>query len=256
MKQATGVFHFDLSLAELHWLAGAFSVSHLPLPDDSMSGRTLSQLEAEQKNGHASLLTRGLVRPSPSFGWQVDRLPTAIIQWIASAQSLLRLEHIHKSGATRRIHIFTMGEQGMSVEMNADTVQFTLYETRAMLIESALQWLAVSPVTEKSEKNYQLPQPQTFLPAAWENPNLAEPMLNTAGIAIKKDTLIWINSLEYVTSFNRLELSGEENKTVNQFTICGNKKSTWGRTSKENNENVSFVPMTKKKITATMDKML
>ena len=125
-----------------------------------------------------------------------------------------------------------------------------------MLIESALQWLAVSPVTEKSEKNYQLPQPQTFLPAAWENPNLAEPMLNTAGIAIKKDTLIWINSLEYVTSFNRLELSGEENKTVNQFTICGNKKSTWGRTSKENNENVSFVPMTKKKITATMDKML
>jgi hypothetical protein len=254
MKQSAGVFYFDLSLAELHWLAGAFGISYLPLPDDAMSGRTLSQLEAEQKNGHASLLTRGLVRPSPSFGWQVDRLPTAIIQWLASAQSLLRLEHIPKSGSTRRIHIFTMGEQGISVEMNTDTAHFTLYETRAMLIESMIQWLAISPATKKSKKNYQLPQPQTFLPAAWENLNLAETMLKTAGIAIKKDSITWINSLEYVASFSRLELSGGESKTVNQFTICGDKKSAWGGTSEENK--VSFVLMTMKDLTATIGKML
>jgi hypothetical protein len=253
MKQAADVFHFDLSLAELHWLAGAFSISHLPLPDDVMSGRTLSQLEAEQKNGHASLLTRGLVRPSPSFGWQVDRLPTAIIQWLASAQSLLRLNHIPKSGATRRIHIFTMGEQGMSVDMDADTAHFTLYETRAMLIESMIQWLAISPATKKSEKNYQLPQPQTFLPAAWKNPNLAESMLKTAGIAIKKDSITWINSLEYVSSLSRVELSGEKNKTVNQLAICGDKKSVWGGNGGENK--VPFILMTIKDLTATIDKM-
>ncbi len=256
MKQAAGIFHFDLSLAELRWLAGALSISHLPLPDDVISGRTLSQLEAEQKNGHASLLTRGLVRPSPSFGWQVDRLPTAIIQWLASAQSLLRLDHILKSGTTRRVHIFTMGEQGMSVEMNADTAHFTLYEPPTMLIESAILWLALSPATKKSEKSYQLPQPRAFLPAAWQNPNLAESMLKTAGIAIKKDSITWMNSLEYFASLSRVELSGEENKTVSQFVICGDKKSTWGGTSEENSEKVSFVPMTMKKITATMDNLL
>ena len=149
-----------------------------------------------------------------------------------------------------------MDAQSMSVEMDDDTEHFTLYETRAMLTESALQWLALSPATKKSEKNHQLPQPQTFLPAAWENPQLAEKMLKTAGIAVKKDSLTWINSLEYVSSLSRVELSGEENKTVNLFTICGDKKSIWGGSGVENNENVSFVPMTMKKITATMDKML
>jgi hypothetical protein len=249
MKQAAGVFHFDLSLAELRWLAGAFSISHLPLPDDAIGGRTLSQLEAEQRNGHTSLLTRGLVHASPSFGWQVDRLPTAIIQWLASAQSLLRLEHIPKNGAPRRINIFTMDEQGMSVEMNADAAHFTLYETRAMLIESALGWLALSSVTKKSAKTYQLPQPQSFLPAAWKNPKLAEKMLKTAGIAAKKDVITWVNSLEYVASLSRVELS--ENKILDQFVICGDKKSVWGGSG----EKISFAPMTMKELPATMGKI-
>ena len=192
-----GAYPFELSLAELHWLAGAFGIASLPLPEDAPAGLSPAQMEARQKDGHASLLTRGLIRPSPGFGWQVERLPAALLQWISSAPSLLRLERIPKDGAAQNLHLFTADDQGLSLEMDGDTARFILFQTRRLLQESAIDWLSLPAKTKKSAIAHELPQPLTFLPAAWNDPFLAARILKEQGANAKtaKSALTWVASL-------------------------------------------------------------
>jgi len=251
-----GAYPFELSLAELHWLAGAFGISSLPLPRETFDGLTPPQLEERQKNGHASLLTRGLIRPSPGFGWQVERLPAALLQWISSAPSLLRLERIPKDGAAQRIHLFTAGDQGLSLEMDDDTARFVIFQTRRLLQESAVRWLALPAGAKKSTTAHDLPQPFTFLPTAWNDPALAARILKERGVNAKtaQSTLTWAVSLEWVIALSKVKLEGQRNVIASQFVLCGNAKSIWG--GRDERTKVSFVHIAEKTINATIGEML
>ncbi len=257
MVSASGTFQFQLTLAELSWLAGAFGMTSLPLPENSISTAARKFKQAESDQGSASLLTRGLIQRSEGFGWQVDRLPSAIIRWFGTAESLLRVERIPKNGTARRMHIFTMNEQGMSVEMDVDTVNFIFHQSRSTLIDSLSKWLELPASAKKTEAAYQLPQPSIFIPAVWKDPKFAEDILNNAGIKVQvKETTAWVNSLETVAALSKVRLDGEENSLISQFVICADNKFAWGGNGGDNNENMSFVPMTMKKITTTINTLL
>ena len=248
-------YTLDLTRGELYWLAGSFGAINLPVPDDAWRERSLQTYEADVQKGNASLLTRGLIRPSPGFGWQVDRLPSAIIQWLSSANLLLRVEYIPKNETTRIAHFFTSGEQGLLVEIDTDAAHFTLYETRAVMIEAILNWLALPTTAKNAETAYQLPQPEAFLPAAWKNPKLSEKMLRAADILVKgKVITTWINSLEYVVILNKVQVDGRKYKITDQFSICGDKKLIWGGGAE--NEKVTFTPVLNKELIAVIDRML
>jgi len=249
------IYTLDLARGELYWLAGSFGVTNLPVPDDAWHGLSMEAYEADVQKGNASLLARGLIRPSPGFGWQVDRLPSAIIQWLSNANSLLRLECIPKIGETRIAHYFTSGDQGLSVEIDTDVAHFTLYKSRAVLTEAILSWLALPTTAKNVEAAYQLPQPEAFLPAAWKNPKLSEKMLRAADILDKgKVITTWINSLEYVVILNKVQVDGRIYNVIDRFSICGDKKLIWGGGLEK--EKVSFIPVLNKELTATIDKML
>ncbi|MFZ5858015.1 MAG: hypothetical protein ACOYZ6_14390 [Chloroflexota bacterium] len=256
MKQNDGIFPFDLSRSELHWLAGAFGIASLPLPEAAPAGLSPSQLEALQKDGHASLLTRGLIRPSPGFGWQVERLPAALVQWIASAPSLLRLEHIPKEGTPRHVHFFTQGDQGLSLEMDGDTAYFVIYETLSLLHDATLRWLSLPAKSKATPSSYTIPQPLTFIPAAWKDLQLAARILGERGVNPKviKSTLAWVSVIHWVTAFSVAKLEKRGNSVLNQYVICSDGKLSWGGEGKE--INVSFVPMTAKEMSAKIAEML
>lgn len=255
MKREAGAFAFDLSRAELHWLAGAFGIASLPLPDDAPAGLSPAQSESRQKEGHASLLTRGLLRPSPGFGWQAERLPAALVQWIASAPSLLRLERIPKNGTPRRAHLFTQGDHGLSLEMDGDSARFVIYESLPLLRNMALRWLSL-PAKAKASASHSIPQPLTFLPAAWKDPQLAARILEERGMNPKavKSALAWISTLQWVGAVSQVKLEGRNNSILRQVVLCGDKKSAWG--GEEEETKVSFVPMTAKGISAKIKEML
>ncbi|MFZ5903236.1 MAG: hypothetical protein ACOYZ8_06780 [Chloroflexota bacterium] len=255
MKRDAGLFPFDLSRAELHWLAGALGIARLPLPEVAPAGLSPSQLESLQKDGHASLLTRGLLRPSPGFGWQVERLPAALVQWIASAPSLLRLEHIPKDGTPRRAHLFTSGNQGLFLEMDGDTAHFIVYKSLPLLQNAALRWLSL-PTRSQASTSYFLPQPLTFIPNAWKDPQLAARFLGERGTNPKtiKSTLAWVSTLEWAAALSQVKLERQGNSLLNQYDLCGNGKSTWGGEEKETK--VSFLPMIAKGLSAKIAKTL
>lgn len=256
MKEQAGVFQFDLSRAELFWLAGAFGISSLPLPDATIERLTHDQLEQRQKAGHASLLTRGLIRPSPGFGWQIERLPAALVQWISSAPSLLRLEHTSKGGSVRRIHLFTADDQGLSVEMDGDAARFVIFQSRRRLQKSAITWLSLPVKTKKSAGSHELPQPLTFISTAWKDPILAARILKEQGFNAKtaKSTLDWVASLQWVAVLSKVKLEGYKNTLTDQFALCGDERSMWGGVTSE--QKVSFINIAEKAINATMRKML
>ena len=85
-------FHFYLSPAELHWLAGAFGLTRLPLADDRSRDLPASKLEIELQAALASLQTRGLIINSGGVRWQVDHVPAALIRWLGDARRMIIVE--------------------------------------------------------------------------------------------------------------------------------------------------------------------
>jgi len=248
-------YSLDLTRGELYWLAGSFGVSKLPLPDEAWRDRSAKNYESELQEGNASLQARGLLRAAGGVGWQVDRLPSAIIQWLSSASSLLRVEHFQRNGTVRRAHLFTSGEQGLSVEIDPTAAQFTLYETPAVLTEALLNWLALPAASKKAQPTYQLPQPESFLTAAWKNPKLVPQMLKAADISAKKtDIPAWVESLEFVTVLNAVQLDGRRNKITDQFAVCGDSKRVWG--GGVDDEKVAMAPIQNKQLIADINKFL
>lgn len=255
MNQDANVFTFDLSRAELYWLAGAFGIVSLPLPDNASLRISPVQQDSLQKDGHASLLTRGLLRPSPGFGWQVERLPAALVQWIASAPSLVRLERIARDGTTRRAHLFTSGEQGLFLKMDGDAAHFVIYKSLSFLREAALRWLSLPQKMKSTAVKVQaLPQPLIFLPAAWKDPQLAARILEERGAKASKTTLNWVSKLEWAAALSLVKLEGRRNSILRQFVLCGNENSAWGEDEEE--ATASFVPMTMRRIDVKIAEIL
>ncbi len=256
MKQETGTFQFDLSRAELFWLAGAFGISSLPLPDATLERLTPDQLEQRQKAGHASLLTRGLIRPSPGFGWQVERLPAALVQWISSAQSLLKLERLSKDGSARALHFFTSDAQGLSLEMDGETACFIIYQTRRLLQDAIMRGLSIPSKTKKTASVHKLPQPLVFFPTAWKDASLAARILKEHGIDSKsaKSALDWAVSIEWIAALSKVRIEGTGNAIAEQFALCGDGKSTWG--GKDDRKYASFAHIVSKTINAKIGELL
>ncbi|OQY90392.1 MAG: hypothetical protein B6D38_03625 [Anaerolineae bacterium UTCFX1] len=240
MKEQAGVFQFDLSRAELFWLAGAFGISSLPLPDATIERLTHDQLEQRQKAGHASLLTRGLIRSSPGFGWQIERLPAALVQWISSAPSLLRLERITTDGAVRSLHLFTSDAQGLSLEMDGEIARFIIYQTRRHLQDAIMRGLSLPSKTKKTASVHKLPQPLVFLPTAWKDASLAARILKEHGLDSKsaKSALDWAVSMEWIAALSKVRIEGTGNAITEQFALCGEGKSIWG--GKDDGQYMSF----------------
>lgn len=246
-------YPFELSLAELDWLAGALGIASLPLPDGAAQGMTAEQRRQRQKDGHASLRTRGLLRPSPSVGWQAERLPAALLHWIASAASLLRLERIPRAGPARRLHLFTAGEEGLSLEVNGETARFVIFPSRRLLHQAALGWLALPVAPQKSALALTLPQPLAFLPVAWKEPSLAARILKEHSLEAPS-ALAWAASLEWAAALSRVEVAAGRNTLAVQFVLCSDGQSLWG--GREEETKVSFAPVTAKMIVAKINEMV
>jgi len=119
-----------------------------------------------------------------------------------------------------------------------------------------MRWLALPAKIKKSAITHDLPQPLTFLPAAWNDPFLAARILKEQGANAKtaKSALTWVASLEWAAALSKVKLEGQRNVVANQFLLCGNAKSIWG--GRDEQTKVSFVSMAEKTINATMGEML
>lgn len=255
MKQDTDVFQFDLSRAELYWLASALGIARLPLPKGNPAEFSASQRTAFQKEGHTSLLGRGLIRPSPDFGWQADRLLVALLHWIVSAPSLLRLEYIAKDGTRRCAHLFTAEGQGLFLEMDGDIAHFEIYASLSLLQEAAMRWLAIS-ITTKALISYALPQPLSLAPLVWENRTLAARILKEHNTDIETIPAIleWVATLGWIASLSQHPSIEPHGAPGRQYVLCGDGTRIWG--GEDGDTKVSLCPITPRDIRTELSEIL
>lgn len=257
MKSNDDTLHFELTLDELNWLAGAFGVASLPLPDHARPETSAAQLREGQKKGHASLLRRGLIQSSPGFGWQVDRLPAALIQWMATATSMLRVERIEKEGKKQVMHIFTSGDQALSVEIADSLVNFFLYKSHDGLKRSLSAWLKLPTRIKKGNETFSIPQPQTLFAAAWQNPDLIEKMLRVAGnrLEVQNETE-WVKSITAISVLSKIHLHQTDQSPNSHLFLCRDKTALWVGAGTEADGPISFETMTSKGLDAKISAMI
>ncbi len=252
-------FDFPLSPAELHWLAGAFGLIRLPLPDDPLRYMPFSQREIELKKAVASLGARGLISQT-SAGYQVDRLPAAIIQWLGSAANMLKLDIHARSGIARRAQVFSREGMSMYVSLEEERFHFLFLPDGQAVSDYLLNQLGAAFLDPKpAAVKFAFSQPITILCAAWKDRVLAAKMLEVTHLKAKeiKPLLVWAESLEWVATLTQVQLEGKEAMEKSQTLLCGNKHGCWaGRVDSNPDEPVQFSSMNEKETRTLLESAL
>ena len=224
------IFHFDLSPAELRWLSGALGILQLPLFDDSFFGSSLSAQQIMIREAQDSLQQRNLIRRVPKQGWQVDRTPAMIAQWLGSAASMLSIDIHTPSASTRHARVFVENETSMHVTVEKDRYHFSLAPSRVTMVDYILEQLGVSLLDmETAGEEYRLPQPITVLRSMWTDATLAAKMLRVARMASMdiRSLLAWGASLNWIVAFHPIQLSVEGSSSQTQAILCGSMRRCW-----------------------------
>jgi hypothetical protein len=254
MNTMDTIFSFELSPAELHWLAGACGITNLPVPE------TEGQEKSHLADGLQSLQERGLVRKFGSNTWQVDNLPFAVVQWLASAASLIVLEMRKRSGTSTRGYVFKDHGAAMYVTLEKNKYQFMLAPDKETMSTYVLDLLGVSAPEPGSEAaNYRFSQPDVIFQTVWTDPAVAARMLKVAGLqpGETKAVLAWAGTLEWILSLKQFPLSGGEPERGCQAILCGTVNRCWAaHLDAADGHRVDFVPTDLQKTQAFLESQL
>jgi hypothetical protein len=218
------IYSFELSPAELHWLAGALGITKLPVPT------TEGQEKPHLADGLRSLQERNLVRKSGSNDWQVDNLPFALVHWLASAADMVVMEMRKRSGISSRGYIFKEHGAGMYITMEKSRYRFMLAPDKETISAWVLDLLGVSsPEPGLEAANYRFAQPDTILQSAWADPTATAKMLRVSGLqpGETESVIAWVGTLDWILSLKQLSLGGGEPEGGCQAILCGTAHCCW-----------------------------
>ena len=246
MNTLDDIFSFELSVAELHWLAGAFAMTRLPLPEDPSRFLTAEEWKLQLAQAPATLQEHGFLTGSAQTGWQVDRLPGAIVRWLGSARTMLRLDVYASDGSTRCANIFSEGNACMQLILTGNAYKIVLFPDRIPMINHFLERLGISQIESPNMvTKYQCPQPLIIMATAWKDLPLATKMLMRTGLRPEdiQSTLAWAGTLDWIASLSPIQLN-ENIGTENQTILCGSGHDIWlAETGQAANDIVVFSPI-------------
>lgn len=252
---------FRLSPIELRWLAGAFGLSRLTLPEDPLLHTPNSQLEAKLKEAPSSLQARGLIlRTKQDASWQVDRLPAAIVRWIGESHSFLAVESQSIGSTSRRMNVYFAGEQAMGISLVGESYGIVLYPNHELLITDLFTWIGVPSQTPKLPKDlYLIPQPFIFIRIAWTDPVTIVKIIKAAGINTQtgREVQEWANTLEWIAKFGMVCPETPDTKIKNDLFVCGNEKWIWaGSGLRDTSESITMAPVSEKYFRIAINKLV
>jgi hypothetical protein len=231
-------YSLQLSHDELYWLARAFNIHTLPLPGEFAGSLFSPEVQKELNQGQVSLVARNLIRRVNRQGWQVDPLPAALVRWLGASKWKFFAQVLRLDGETGQLHAFVEHEAGLSVAMDERNYSVVLYPNSTALQSGLQSWIDASlPDTSKipneSPKpelaSFLLPQPETLIPVAWRDKKLAGEILARVfpDARLKKATIKWLESLEWISTLTRVNLETENEKVESRIVICGRGVELW-----------------------------
>jgi hypothetical protein len=245
-------YRLGVSPIELRWLAAAFGIISLPLPDDPLRHKTNSQLEVLVKEVPTALEARGWIRRAGRAGWRIDRLPAAIIQWMGKAETYLAVDSQIRNSPSRRMNVFFAGEAAMSVAREGDSYSVVIYPAVELLIGELLSWIgAPSEASAPAEEPLSIPQPMEFLRIAWTDPKIMENVLKIAGVNVQSGRKIreWADWIRWAADLSEAKSSPHGMQKKGDLFLCGGEKRMWmGTPSEDPSKLVPISPATESNV--------
>jgi len=253
-------YEFQLTPEELFWLAKAFQINSLRLPQNPLAKFGAHETKEILNRAQESLNRRSLIQPSDGGAWQVDRLPAAIVRWLGSEVNMLTLEAHTPNGVSRYARVFSEHEVDMFVKLDRDGYHFVFLQDREATSTYLLDWFDASFLhTKIATEKYMILQPVTIMRSAWNDPALATKMLTVTGQKPKdiKSILAWMKTLEWVLTFNRVDLEEEKARIKSQTIFCGNKQKAWsGDLDQSSDDAVMLSPINLESIRSVISNLL
>jgi hypothetical protein len=260
MNVETSAFRFQLSPAELHWLAGAFGLTRLYLPDDPMRGLAPAQVQPRLNAGLTSLQARGLIRRLAPATWDVDRVPAGIIRWMGGAETIGLIDIHLRTGGSYATCVFTQGDAALAGSLRDKNYEFTIYPGRAPCFADLLGAAgAVFSDVAPDPQCWDVPQPGIVVRTTWKDAALAERMLRVAGLKPRqiKPLLAWMQTLQWLAVVNELDIHAERNLLRLRTVAGGDRHNVWNTNGAlENDEMLSLVYTPRKQVTAMLHNLL
>jgi hypothetical protein len=247
MAKDSGQFTIEFTTGELLWLSRALGKLRLSLPGDPFSRLPQAEVEAQIQQGGDSLTRRGLIRPTSSPAWEVDRFAAILLEWLAEAERFTLAEIIKRGCEPRQAGVYFLKGKGLLAWFEAETYCLQLFEQDDGLRRSFLDFLGIpNPSTQDPLPVLRLPQPAQLLPLAWRDPEAVTRLLKITGYTQSeaKSTLARLKSWEFIASLCTYNPSDNNLQPVSLQFLSGEGTHLWGsKVESKETELVEFEPI-------------
>ena len=225
--------HFGLAFTpgELFWLLSAFGYTPPAFLGQPIAPQPAGQARQIMLSGAQSLLARQLIRPlagSPTY--QIESTLAALLHWLCNSERVISLQRIRREGGPQPLLVVCLTDgPALLVEIELVNYRLTLFKnnkallpalTKCLGLPADFSTLAVSASILPTGP-ISLPEPETILPLAWQNPAAARPRLEQQAMSGEQIT----NYLSWAADQSQLVTVSINNEIDSYFTF--GKQSAW-----------------------------
>lgn len=214
-------YSLNLSPPELFWLLGVFGKRAQAFLGNPFDGLHADQVHRQIQSGGDSLIARGLVRPDKGV-WQVESLLAGLASILTDPERLIQVEKIEHNGKRTAFNICVEANLCLLVQKQPAECALTVFPTSESLLLNLVPLLGLKESPDVPDNTaISIPDPENFIPLAWENPEIAKSTLARLDTppGAHQDLLGWVKNLSGLIIF--------KNQAGDKIFIMVSNESTW-----------------------------
>ena len=238
-------FELELSPGELFWLGGVLGETRLSLPGNPFKDKSEEEIHALVMKGQEDLQKRGLIRPRPGSGWEMERLLTLIIRWVAETQTILSMDIHNHNGTFSQSAVYLLGQQSLMIRYSQEKYQCALFQNRKALIEAVLEFFNFKEETRLGGKPLLIVEPAWLIPMSWRDISKCVPILMRNGYSLTdaKAAAEKLSGLNCVKVISVLKTENGQPRGEARLILATDKQGYWvGQPSGSKSSQFLFAP--------------
>lgn len=220
-------YTLELTDSELYWLASAWGFSRLPLINNEFQNFFQREIDARLDDARASLLNRGLIKPSSGFGWQLESVPAGLVRWIATANQVSVFKISYRTGATLFANFYHQDKHSLSLLKKNDVYEFSLYQQPDEHVKQMIAWMSAEK-TSAHEKNVVLPTQVTgsLIRDMWRDHEITQNYIQNSGWD-DSSNIPWIETTDRFVTLTFYKIQAEKILPIRDISFIGKEYQIW-----------------------------
>jgi hypothetical protein len=238
-------FELELSPAELFWLGGVLGETRLSLPGNPLRDKSAEEIQALMGKGQEVLQKRGLIRHRPGSGWEVERLLTLIIRWVAGTHTILSIDIHNHNGAFSQSAVYQLNKQSLMIRYSQEKYQCAIFQNQKALTGAVLDYFDFKGETRLGRKPLLIVEPWWLIPLAWQDASKCIPILRRNGYSLSDAKVVAekLSGFNCVKVLSVLKTESEQPRAQARLILATDKHGYWiGQPSSTKSTQFLFTP--------------